>query len=182
MTNLFERVVRGFRGTIGRGVPIGSLMSQHFANFYLGGLDRWVKENARIPGYVRYMDDMALWADDKETLKQALVGMVELLRDELALEPKPAPYLNRTKHGMEFLGCRVFPGRLALSARNRKRVRRKLAGLEQQFEAGEISELTLQERATAVTASARIQGLSSWRFRSRAVEIAMGNGQTARIG
>ena len=59
---------------------IGSFMSQHFANFYLGGLDRFVKETARIPGYVRYMDDMALWADDRATLKQTLTRIVDFLR------------------------------------------------------------------------------------------------------
>ena len=44
-----------------RGLPIGSLTSQHFANFYLGHLDRFVKEHLRVRGYVRYMDDFVIW-------------------------------------------------------------------------------------------------------------------------
>jgi retron-type reverse transcriptase len=53
------------------GIPIGSLTSQHLANSYLAPLDRFIKETLKIPGYVRYMDDMLLWADDKEILKDA---------------------------------------------------------------------------------------------------------------
>ena len=182
LLHLLERIIRGFRGVIGRGLPIGSLMSQHFANFYLGGIDRFLKEKARISGYVRYMDDMALWADEKETLKPTLTIMVDFLRDQLALEPKPTPYLNRTGHGMEFLGCRVFAGHMTLSARNRKRIRRNLARLQLRFEVGEISELELQERSTALTAFAKTVGVSSWRFRRSMLEKAEGNGQTARSG
>jgi len=49
---LLERIIRSYRGNIGLGIPIGSLTSQHFANFYLGWLDRFVKETLRVKGYV----------------------------------------------------------------------------------------------------------------------------------
>ena len=58
-----------FRAELGIGVPIGSLTSQHFANFYLGWFDRFVKEQLRLQGYVRYMDDMLFWHDDQAALK-----------------------------------------------------------------------------------------------------------------
>jgi hypothetical protein len=51
--------------TTGRGLPIGNLLSQHLANLYLGHLDHWIKETLRVRGYVRYMDDFVLWAEDK---------------------------------------------------------------------------------------------------------------------
>jgi retron-type reverse transcriptase len=41
----------------GKGLPIGNLTSQYFANLYLGELDHLVKERLRCKGYVRYMDD-----------------------------------------------------------------------------------------------------------------------------
>ena len=43
-------------------------MSQHFANFYLGWFDRYVKEHWRMKGYVRYMDDMLIWSDSKAVI------------------------------------------------------------------------------------------------------------------
>lgn len=69
LLDLFGRIIAAFEATPGRGLPIGSLTSQHFANAYLGAFDRFVKEGLRVRGYVRSMDDMALWADSTATLK-----------------------------------------------------------------------------------------------------------------
>ena len=69
LLHLFERIIESYSTPPGRGVPIGSLTSQHFGNFYLASLDRWVKERLRVRGYVRYMDDFALWADTSCALK-----------------------------------------------------------------------------------------------------------------
>ena len=54
-----------------RGIPIGNQTSQFFANVYLDPLDHFVKERLRIKGYVRYVDDFLLFADDKRTLARA---------------------------------------------------------------------------------------------------------------
>ncbi len=127
LLDLFERIVHSFRGNLGRGLPIGSLTSQHLANFYLGWFDRYAKETLRLKGYVRYMDDMALWADSAATLKTALALAREHLWAQLRLELKDYPYINRTEHGMNFLGCRVFSDRITLNRASRVRFRRKLA-------------------------------------------------------
>jgi RNA-directed DNA polymerase len=179
---LFERIVRSFRGNLGRGVPIGSLTSQHFANFYLGWFDRHVKETLRIAGYVRYMDDMALWAPDKETLKQALRASEDFLRGELGLELKPVPYLNRTRLGMDFLGCRVFRRHMIIKRRSRRRFRRRLDNLEAHYERGELSEQDLQQRATALVAFTRTQGVSAWLFRRAVLQEQRVSGRRARTG
>ena len=60
---------QAYRGELGLGLPIGSLTSQHFANFYLGWLDRFVKASLGVRGYVRYMDDMILWHHDLGQLR-----------------------------------------------------------------------------------------------------------------
>ncbi len=178
---LWERIVRGFRGAVGRGLPIGSLTSQHFANFYLGGFDRFVKETRRIGGYVRYMDDMALWGE-RDELKATLSAGEEFLGRELRLEWKPVPYLNRTEHGMDFLGCRLDRRRLTLNARGRKRFRRKLARLEDGFATGEIGESELQRRATSLFAFAKTAGLSSRGFRQSVLQRLGVGGRAAPPG
>lgn len=53
------------------GLPIGNLTSQFFANVLLDALDHYVKERLRIPGYVRYADDLVLFADSKSQLREA---------------------------------------------------------------------------------------------------------------
>lgn len=165
---LFAQIIGAF-GSMQRGLPIGSLMSQHFANFYLGWMDRFVKEQLRMPGYVRYMDDMAIWSDDPRQLRQVLAAATHWLRAELELEVKALPYINRTERGMDFLGARVFRDRMVLNRRSRVRFRRKLRTLEERFAAGALTEAELQRRATALVAFTRTRGLSSWRFRRAVV-------------
>jgi hypothetical protein len=104
------------------------------------------------------------------------------LKQELALEFKPGPYLNRTAHGMDFLGCRLFPGHMILNHRSRVRFRRKLLRLERSYLAGEIDELTLQQRSSALVAFTRTEGLSSWRFRRRVIDSLPVGGHRPRTG
>ena len=162
--------------------PIGSLTSQHFANFYLGWFDRFVKEGLRVEGYVRYMDDCALWANTSDQLADHLAASAAFLESELALELKPSPYINRTGHGMDFLGCRIFPRHMTLNRRSRVRFRRKLRALELAYLAGQIDEPTLQQRASALVAFTRTDGLSSWRFRQGVLESLPVSGHRPRTG
>ena len=53
-----------------RGLPIGNLTSQFFANLYLDGLDHFCKEVLRAKGYLRYVDDFALFDDDAGRLQE----------------------------------------------------------------------------------------------------------------
>jgi hypothetical protein len=182
LLELFGRIVRSFRGGMGRGLPIGSLTSQHFANFYLGWFDRFVKERLRVRGYVRYMDDMALWSDSKAELAEGLRASEGYLRDELRLALKPTPYVNRADHGMDFLGCRLYRRHTVLNRRSRRRYRRKLAWLERQHAAGVVTERQLQDRVTALTAFTRTPGLCSWRFRQAVLQSTAVSGPGPRIG
>jgi retron-type reverse transcriptase len=182
LLELLAGIVGAFRGSRGRGLPIGSLTSQHFANCYLGGLDRLIKEELRIKGYVRYMDDLALWSDARSCLRSALATVEAYVRGELGLELKPSPYLNRTAHGMDFLGCRLYRQHLVLSRRSRRRFRRKLIRLERLFAAGFLDAAQLQQRATALVAFARSAGVSSWRFRTRVLQELAVSGPRARTG
>jgi len=165
LLKLFARIIQGFEDSPGRGLPIGSLTSQHFANFYLGFFDHFVKETLRIKGYVRYMDDMVLWSDSAPTLRECLVQARAFLAEELELQLKLQPYINRTRHGMDFLGCRVFRTHLALNARSRRRFSHKLQALEIAVLAGHVGERERQERATSLVAFTRTPGIKSWHFR-----------------
>jgi hypothetical protein len=127
------------------------------------------------------VDDCALWSDSTTTLQAHLTSAAAFLKDELSLDLKPA-YINRTAHGMDFLGCRVFPTHLTLNRRSRVRFRRKLRALEDAFLDGGIDESTLQQRATALVAFTRTGGLSSWRFRNGVIESSLVSGQPPPTG
>ena len=110
LLDLLNRIITSYRGPLRIGLPIGSLTSQHFANFYLGWLDRFVTESLRVRGYVRYMDDMVLWHASRETLVEVHARREEFAATHLALDFKPGE-VRRTGGGVPFLGCRIFPTR-----------------------------------------------------------------------
>ena len=86
------------------GLPIGNLTSQFFANVLLDQVDHFVKEELRSPGYVRYADDMVLFADDKPILwsyRDALRDRLATLRLQLH---KDKTYVGLSAAGLKFLG------------------------------------------------------------------------------
>ncbi len=149
---LFRRIVGSYESSPRRGLPIGSLTSQHLANYYLSPLDRFIKETLRQPAYVRYMDDFVVWCRDVQVLRDCMKRIQDFLHERLKLTLKEHSQLNRTRHGMDFLGCRLFPGRTALNRRSRRRYARKMTALGRQLKNGEISERRFQEQATSLTA------------------------------
>jgi len=120
LLQLLEKIIRAYRGIGGVGIPIGSLTSQHFANFYLGWFDRFVKETLRLKGYVRYMDDMILWHDDPHELQRIHRQCVEFASGTLGLELKHSE-VRRTSTGVDFLGCRIWPTHVELNRRSKRR-------------------------------------------------------------
>ena len=175
-----DRIIDSYRGELGRGLPIGSLTSQHFANFYLDRFDRYVKEHLRTRGYVRYMDDMVIWGSNRGELKEALSLGSRFLADQLGLALKPTPFINRTAHGLDFLGARLFPTHTILNRRSRVRFQRRLRHLDRSLASDVIGEQEYQRRATALTAFASASGVCSWNFRRKLVFQQSVSGQTAR--
>ena len=118
----------------GKGIPIGNLTSQNFANFYLSGLDHFVKEYLRIKGYIRYMDDLVLFVDEKDTLWDAETKVEAYLRDKLQLKIKSgSSLLAPVKQGLSFLGFRIFPGVIRISRKGWRRFRRKIQQREDMY-------------------------------------------------
>lgn len=70
------------------GIPIGNYLSPWFANFYLAYFDHWIKEKMGVKHYVRYCDDMAIFAGSKPHLHELLANIRQYLSTELKLEVK----------------------------------------------------------------------------------------------
>ena len=166
----------------GFGLPIGSLTSQHFANYYLGWFDRFVKETLRVKGYVRYMDDFVLWSKSKDELREHRSRCVEFLSQELHLEVKKPRRIRFSDTGLSFLGCHVWRTHLTLNDRSRRRFRKQLESLETQYLNGLITELELQQRATAMIAFTQAGDVRSWRFRTQVLQDLAVSGQGPRTG
>jgi retron-type reverse transcriptase len=120
-----------------RGLPIGNLTSQLWANVYLSPIDHFVKRELRCPGYVRYVDDLLLFGDDKPRLwqcKRQLEHRLERLR--LTLHPGAHP--RPVSEGIPFLGFVTFPDRRRLKRRKGIAFQRRLKRLRELEAAGEL--------------------------------------------
>ncbi|MDM8516687.1 RNA-directed DNA polymerase [Desulfobacterales bacterium HSG16] len=130
---LFQKIIDTHHIRPGKGVPIGNLISQHLANFYLGCMDHWIKEERRIKAYLRYMDDFILFSKEKSILKKELKEIEKYLKNNLDLTLKNDIQLNQCYLGVPFLGFRVFPCHIRLLPRSKKRFSKKLREYERYY-------------------------------------------------
>jgi len=145
-----------------RGLPIGNLTSQFFANVYLDGLDHFASEVLRAP-YLRYVDDFALFADDPVRLAEWQGRLARwLVGRRLSLHPRKTVILPSTEPA-QFLGLVLAPGSRRLPEDNVRRFRNRLRGLRDRWKAGGVERQTVEQRVDAWIAHAR--HADTWRLR-----------------
>lgn len=123
-----------------RGLPIGNLTSQFWANVYLNPLDQFVKRELHCRAYLRYCDDFLLFHDDKRQLQrwhQAIGDFLQTLR--LTLHHRKSNVVP-LRLGVTFVGFRVFPTYRRLRRDNVRRVYRRMAQLQAAYRAGEVTQ------------------------------------------
>ena len=121
-----------------RGLPIGNLTSQFWSNCYLNPFDWFVSRELRCAGYLRYVDDFALFADDKRVLWAWYHAIVERMAS-LRLTLHPVAQVMPVTQGIPWLGFVVYPDRRRVKGRNVVNYRRRLAGRVEAYCEGEIS-------------------------------------------
>jgi len=119
-----------------KGMPLGNLTSQFFANVYLNELDYFVKHNLKVKYYIRYVDDFIILHNSKEQLRKWKLEIDIFLRGKLKLELHP----DKTKiiplsRGIDFVGFRNFWHYRLL----RKRNVRKMYSVVEKYKKEEIS-------------------------------------------
>ena len=146
-----------------RGLPIGNLTSQLFANVYLDRFDHFATEVLRAP-YLRYVDDFALFADDPAQLDAWRDrAAVFLARRRLSLHPAKTG-ISRTGDPAAFLGFVLLPGgRRQLPEENVRRFRNRLRGLRDRWRAGTVTRVEVEQRVSAWVAHAA--HADTWRLR-----------------
>ena len=133
-----------------KGLPIGNLTSQFFANLYLSELDHFVLEQLKPCGYVRYMDDFVLFENDKDKVKMDLKLIEEFCKIRLFLNLKPF-ILGKCKDGFSFLGYFINSKNIRLSQNSKKRKKTKLKRINFVFINGFISETKYLEKVKCLS-------------------------------
>ena len=147
-----------------RGLPIGNLTSQFFANVYLNGLDHFCKEVLRAKGYLRYVDDFALFHDDPAQLEEWRRRIDRFLEGRrLRLHPLKT-HIAPTSQPATFLGFVLLPGgRRRLPEENVRRFRNRLRGLRDRWRHGTVTREEVEQRIQAWIAHA--DHAETWRLR-----------------
>ncbi len=125
----------------GKGMPIGNLTSQLFANLYLDPFDHFVKETLHARHYIRYMDDFLLLGDTRDEARARLETLTGFLRDRLQLQLNPRRAVITPLHcPCDFLGyVHYADGRSRIRRRSVRHLWRRLPALERRLSAEEIS-------------------------------------------
>ncbi|MGD9209458.1 MAG: reverse transcriptase/maturase family protein [Desulfobacteraceae bacterium] len=161
---IIRRILSCYQTLPGKGLPIGSLTSQHFANYYLDGLDRYIMEELKALAHVRYMDDIVLWCSDRQTAKQMLAGVIEYSQNKRLLRIKPVSIqINQSKRGITFCGFRILPGTVRMGIRRKKRYGALRRKWENMYLKGLIDAGKLQQGYAAVHAMTLHVHSRQWR-------------------
>lgn len=141
MMRLLTQIIISF-GNNGKGLPLGNLTSQLFANIYLNHLDQLIKRVHREVNYMRYMDDFIIVHYDKNHLHKLRRETTIFLRANLGLElnRKTAvfPVANKRGRPVDFLGYRITANKKLLRKSAIKALRRKLRLMHKRYSSGEI--------------------------------------------
>ena len=129
-----------------RGMPIGNQTSQFFANVLLNPFDHFVRDHLRVAGYVRYVDDFAIFGDSAAELSQLRDRCRQFLATlRLRLHPQKS-VVSRTINGTRFLGYRVFPTHRRLPATNLILLRRRLRQMQKDYARGIVDLASVRRR------------------------------------
>ncbi len=146
-----------------RGLPIGNLTSQFWANVLLNELDHFVVEQLRPGPYLRYVDDFLIFGENPRELWAARDAVVDFLaRLRLSLHPRKCHVMPTTR-GVPFLGFRLFPTHRRLLGDGLDRARRRLRRQRLALARGELT--TEAFRRSLASWIGHAQHGDTWRLR-----------------
>jgi RNA-directed DNA polymerase len=126
LVELINKIICSF-GKSGRGLPIGNLTSQIFANIYMHELDWYIKHTLRQPFYFRYADDFLFVAKSKEEAYKILFNVINFLNKKLRLSLHPNKIIVRdARQGIDWLGKIILPGYMLLRPSTKMRMIKKV--------------------------------------------------------
>jgi RNA-directed DNA polymerase len=127
--NLLEEIINSFSVIEGKGIPLGNLTSQLFANVYMHEFDWFVKHGLRQKHYIRYCDDFVIVGTDRQHLVQLVDPIEKFLLNELKLRIHPDKIeLRSWNQGIDFLGYILKPYCTLIRTKTQRRILERING------------------------------------------------------
>lgn len=134
---LIRIILANYENAHGKGMPLGNLTSQFFANVYLNELDHFVKHKVKAQYYIRYVDDFVILHKKKEVLEEYKREIDYFIRERLHLRlHQDKSKILKIKGGINFLGFRIFYHHRLLRKTNIRKRERKIEDFKLLFEEG----------------------------------------------
>jgi RNA-directed DNA polymerase len=167
---LIEVILKNHKTEIsGKGMPIGNLTSQFFANVYLNEFDQFVKHTLKVKYYIRYVDDFIILHKDKKILENWKVEIDKFLKSTLKIELHPEKsMIVLLENGVTLLGFRVFRNHKLLKKSNSRRIWKRIERLREKYEKGEITLESAEKSLAGWLAYAKFA--NTYKFRRRVTE------------
>ncbi len=109
----------------GKGIPLGNITSQVFANIYMDTLDDYVKRELRCRFYVRYNDDFVIISEsgNKGDLEKIRSRVIIFVKERLMLDiPLPKTCIRKISWGVDFLGFTILPKAVLLRNKTKNKI------------------------------------------------------------
>jgi retron-type reverse transcriptase len=152
-SNLQEPVLQWFAGDElfapverRKGLPIGNLTSQWFANWMLSDFDHYMTSVLGLGGYVRYCDDFIILHNDRIRLRRA-IGQIKAYLQSKRLSLHPAKvHIRPVASGITFVGYRIWPTHQLLRKQNVRRFNRRLVWMKRGYACGMLDQKDVKQR------------------------------------
>ena len=130
-----------------KGMPLGNLTSQFFANIYLNELDQFVKHKLRAEYYIRYVDDFVILHQSRKKLEEYRPKIEKFLKDKLDLQLHPdKSQILKLDKGIGFLGFRIFYYHKLVQKKNMRKFDKKMDKLSIAYNLGDVNRERIIER------------------------------------
>lgn len=143
LLGLLREIITSYATDAGRtkGIPLGNVTSQLFANAYLDRFDHFVKEELKMQWYLRFCDDFIIVHHNREMFETALPKIAFYLDAEcaLCLHPKKIS-LRKLSHGIDFVGQALRPHYRIVRTKTKRRLFRRMRTRLEAYGRGTISQ------------------------------------------
>ena len=138
-----------------RGLPLGNVTSQDFANIYLNEVDQFCKRYLGLKWYVRYMDDICIIVKDRETARDVLAKIRTYVKDHLDLELNEKTHIYPLAQGINTLGFRIHTTHLEVRNSSKAAMKRRIKKIDEKVQSGRLTKKQAQQAVNAWIGHAR---------------------------
>ncbi len=138
-----------------KGLPLGNVTSQDFANIYLNEVDQYAKRYLGIKEYVRYMDDIVIVLENKEKAREVREKIIKFLDEKLSLKTNEKTKIFPIEQGVNAYGYKIYTTHKLVRNSSKKRMKRRIKKMDEKYRNDEISLHDLKQSVNSWLGHAR---------------------------